>query len=353
MTTVSVNASRSYEILIASGLLPSAGQRVKGLLPKAQKAALITDGNVKRLYGEPVMQSLKQAGFEVCAMHIPPGEQSKTGERYLAILGWLSENRLTRTDVVIALGGGVVGDLAGFAAATYLRGVPLVQIPTTLLAMVDSSVGGKTGVDLAAGKNLAGAFYQPSLVLCDVAALDTLPQSVLADGVAEVIKCGMIRSADLLDQLSGDALIEHPEEIIAQCVTIKRDIVQMDELDRAERMLLNFGHTVGHAVEKLSGYEVSHGLAVAIGMAVETRAAVRKGLCPPDCLEILERLLSRYNLPNRTDYPADEIYSAALHDKKRAGNQITIAVPCGLGDCRLEAIAASELLNWIEMGLTP
>ena len=349
MTTVSVNASRSYDILIARGLLPSVGQRVRELLPKAGKAALITDGNVKPLYAQPVLDCLAQAGLEVCAMHIPPGEQSKTGERYLEILGWLSENRLTRTDPVIALGGGVVGDLAGFAAATYLRGVPLVQIPTTLLAMVDSSVGGKTGIDLAAGKNLAGAFYQPALVLCDASALDTLPQSVLADGHAEVIKCGMIRSADLLTRLQDYP----PEETIARCVTIKRDIVQMDELDQGERMLLNFGHTVGHAVEKLSGYGVSHGHAVAIGMAVETRAALRKGLCPPQCIETLERLLSRCSLPNSTHYTADEIYRAALHDKKRAGDQITIAVPCAPGDCRLETIPASALPDWIEMGLTP
>ena len=353
MTTVRVSASTDYDILIAPGILPSAGERVRALLPKAQKAALITDGNVKRLHAEPVMQSLANAGLEVCAMHIPPGEQSKTGERYLAILGWLSEKGLTRSDVVIALGGGVVGDLAGFAAATYLRGVPLVQIPTTLLAMVDSSVGGKTGIDLAAGKNLAGAFYQPSLVLCDTNVLATLPQNIFQAGCAEVIKYGMINSAELLTQLRGDALAERPQEIIAQCVGIKRDIVQMDEHDRAERMLLNFGHTIGHAIEKLSGYEVSHGMAVAAGMAIDTQAAVKQGLCPPECLDLLKLLLIRYRLPASTHYPAYAIYQAALSDKKRSGNEITIVVPCALGGCRLETIKTGALLDWIEMGMNP
>jgi len=339
--------------MIAPGILPSIGEIIRALLPNAQKAAVITDDNVKELYLKPVMRSLEGIGLSAISLSIPPGEESKTGGRYLSLLGLLSENRLTRTDPIIALGGGVVGDLAGFAAATYLRGAPFIQVPTTLLAMADSSVGGKTGIDLPAGKNLAGTFYQPTLVLCDTDTLHTLPQAIFRAGCAEVIKYGMLCSPQLLGQLRCDSIKDRMEEVIAECVAIKRDIVQRDEFDRAERMLLNFGHTVGHSIEKLSGYEIPHGFAVAIGMAVDTRAAVRKKLCPPDCLEILESLLARYQLPNRTEYSSGNIYQAALHDKKRAGDQITIVVPRALGGCELEKIPATDLLSWIEMGLNP
>ena len=192
--TVTVSASRNYHIHIAPGLLSLIGEQTRALFPKAKTAAIITDSNVRKLYLEPVMQSLSEAGLAPISYAIPPGEASKNAEQYLALLDWLCQNCMTRSGLIIALGGGVVGDLAGFTAATYLRGIPLVHVPTTLLAMVDSSVGGKTGIDLRAGKNLAGAFYQPSLVLCDTSTLDTLPDHVFKDGLAEVVKYGMIGS---------------------------------------------------------------------------------------------------------------------------------------------------------------
>jgi len=257
---------------------------------------------------------------------------------------------MTRSDVVIALGGGVVGDMAGFAAATYLRGVPFVQVPTTLLAMVDSSVGGKTGIDLPAGKNLAGAFYQPWLVLCDTDTLHTLPEEVFAGGMAEVIKYGMLGNAQLLADLRSP-INDILQSTIATCAAMKRDIVQTDEFDTGNRMLLNLGHTIGHAIERLSGYAISHGRAVAIGMAMITRAAIAKNLCPPEALHILEDLLARYNLPATTTYPAGDIFEASLQDKKRAGAHITEVIPTKPGKCELKKMPVEELLSWIEMGI--
>jgi len=352
MKTMHVKTGRPYDVHIAPGLLAEVGPRAREALPGAQKVAIITDRNVEALYLEPVRRSFEGAGARVASYALPPGEASKSGESYLALLGWLCGQGLTRTDLIVALGGGVVGDLAGFAAATYLRGVRYIQLPTTLLAMVDSSVGGKTAIDLPGGKNLAGAFYQPSLVLCDTDALTTLPEEVFRDGVAEVIKYGMLCSPALLEQLKGSALRARPEEVIAQCLTIKRDIVCKDELDTGLRMLLNFGHTIGHGVEKLSGYGISHGLAVATGMAMDTRAALKNGFCRQDCLIVLEELLALYGLPGKTQFSPQSLYEAALSDKKRDGGKITIAVPRELGKCELITMPVSELPVWIQLGVS-
>ena len=356
MTSISVTLSEQKEthyIYIASGLLPDIGGKMRASLGGAQTIAVVTDDNVKALYVPPVIEALKQEGFCPLVFSIAPGEASKSAETYFSLLNWLAENRLTRSDAIVALGGGVVGDLAGFAAASYLRGIPLVQVPTTLLAMVDSSVGGKTAIDLPAGKNLAGAFYQPSMVLCDPDVLATLPQDVFSDGFAEVIKYGMIRHETLLGKLARVPVHRDLTEIIVDCVSVKRDIVQEDVFDIGERQLLNFGHTVGHAVEKLSGYEVSHGRAVAIGMSVVTRAAVRKGLCPPECQSALETAMEVFKLPNRTDYAPKALYEAALNDKKRAGGNITEVVPRAIGECVLRKMPVGELPEWIELGSQP
>jgi len=350
MITIAVKASRDYDILIASGLLGQLGDRAKALHPNAAAAAIVTDDTVGQLYLKQAETVLKEVGFSVVAYSISPGEASKNGTQYLHLLDWLAERQITRSDIIIALGGGVVGDLAGFAAATYLRGVTYIQIPTTLLAMVDSSVGGKTAIDLKAGKNLAGVFYQPSAVLCDPDVLDTLPEPVFQEGIAEVIKCGMIGDGRLLDQLLNEPIQDNLSHIIAACVTIKRDIVERDEFDHGERQVLNFGHTVGHAIERLCDYSIPHGHAVAIGMMVETRGAVKKKLCPPECLYLLESLLHRFQLPGHTDYSAQELYTAALYDKKRAGDEITLVIPREIGRCELMTLPVAQLLAWIEAG---
>ena len=352
MITIPVKASRCYDVQIGRGILSSAGEQIRTLHPKAKKAHIVTDFHVYEFYREPIEKSLTQAGFKTVFSTFLPGEESKGALAYFTLLDDLAEEQHTRSDIIIALGGGVIGDLAGFAAATYLRGVPYVQIPTTLLAMVDSSVGGKTAINLDAGKNLAGAFYQPSLVLCDTDMLGTLPDTVYRGGMAEVIKYGMLGSRALLENLSAQNDLDIAQ-IIAQSVSMKRDIVEKDEFDLGQRMLLNFGHTIGHAIERLSDYTISHGLAVAIGMAVDTRAAIRADLSPPECLAVLESLLKRFKLPNQTDFSPEEIYHAALGDKKRSSDAITIVIPRALGKSSLETIPTDELLPWIERGLHP
>jgi 3-dehydroquinate synthase len=283
---------------------------------------------------------------------VPAGEKSKSAEQFFALHNWLAENEVTRSDALIALGGGVVGDLTGFVAATYLRGVPFIQIPTTLLAMVDSSVGGKTGIDIPSGKNLVGAFHQPSIVLCDTETLKTLSPEVFHDGCAEAVKHGMIRSEKLLNMLGEKDIHMNLEKIIAENIIIKRDIVQRDEFDTGERQLLNFGHTIGHAVEKLSKYEISHGTAVAMGMSIITNAAVKKKICPHECLTVLKKMLNTFNLSNQFYFSSENIYQACLTDKKRMGDTITEVIPTALGVCELRKMPVAELIEWIEMGVS-
>ncbi|MCL1845054.1 MAG: 3-dehydroquinate synthase [Defluviitaleaceae bacterium] len=354
MNTLNVKVSppslRSYEILIENGLIANFPdtEAFKKRFSNVQTFAVISDDNVFELYAHVIANALARAGFSIIISAFPPGESSKSMETYFTLQSWLAEKQITRTDAIIALGGGVVGDLAGFVAATYLRGVPFIQIPTTLLAMVDSSVGGKTAVDIPAGKNLVGAFHQPGLVVCDPDVLKTLPDENFADGMAESIKHGMICSKKLIKMMNTETALP---AIIAGNVKIKRDIVQRDPFDTGERQLLNFGHTIGHAIEKLSGFGASHGNAVAIGMAITTRAAVKKGESAPECLEILLELLEKYNLPTRTDFSPEEIFEAALTDKKRAGSTITEIIPRVPGVCELVKMPVDELFDRIQAGM--
>ena len=350
MTTVTVRASRPYEVTIGRGLLDTVGRQAAGQW-KGRSAAVVSDSTVAPLYLNRVKDSLERAGFQVHSFVFPAGEDQKNGETYLKLLEFLAARRLTRADGLIALGGGVVGDLAGFAAATFLRGIGFLQLPTTLLAAVDSSVGGKTAIDLTNGKNLAGAFYQPQAVLCDLDTLDTLPAEVFADGCAEVIKYGMIGDPALLARLETVDFRADPEELVARCVAQKRDLVEQDEFDTGARQLLNLGHTLGHGVEACSGYTVSHGRAVAIGMTLVTRAAVAFGRCPAEVLPRLRRLLERYGLPDATAYPAQALYEKTLSDKKRSGDTISLVVPVAWGASQLVRIPVSELPAWIERGL--
>lgn len=350
MTTIQVKASRAYEVKIGRGLLSSLGRDAAGLV-KGRSAAVVSDSNVAPLYLDRVKASLTEAGFRTCEFVFPAGESSKNGETYLNMLEFLAENQITRSDTLVALGGGVVGDLTGFAAATFLRGVAFLQLPTTLLAAVDASVGGKTAIDLKGGKNLAGAFYQPRLVLCDLDTLDTLPEDVFADGCAEVIKYGMIGDRDLLDLLGQTHFRKDPEEVVARCVAMKRDLVEADEFDTGARQLLNLGHTIGHGIEACSGYGISHGKAVAVGMTILTRAAIAQGMCPSESLGNLRKLLKQYGLPDSTDYPAADLYEKTLSDKKRTGGTISLVVPTHWGKSVLHKIPVADLKTWIEKGL--
>ena len=345
MKLVEVKASGSYCVKIGHGLLDTLGTELAALAKG--NVLVVTDTNVAPHYLERTENSLKNAGFSVISEIIPAGEPSKNLENYEKLLRRMAAAHLTRADTVVALGGGVTGDLAGFAAASYLRGIRLVQVPTTLLAMVDSSVGGKTAVDLPEGKNLVGAFHQPALVLCDLDTLDTLPQAVFREGCAEVIKTAILFDRPLFEDLKRDGLNFNRESVIARCVEHKRDIVAEDEFETGSRKLLNLGHTLGHAVEKCSGYAVAHGAAVAIGTAAMARA-----FCREDGEEI-HAVLQKFGLPLTTEFTPEELAEAALADKKRQGDTVTLVVPTAVGKCELCRLPVSELQSVFEAGMQP
>ena len=306
--------------------------------------AVVTDENVEKLYLQRCVQSLTEAGFTVDSFVVPPGEGSKDGETYLRLVNFLAQIPLTRADGIVALGGGVVGDLAGFAAATYLRGIKVIQVPTTLLSAVDSSVGGKTAINLEAGKNLVGAFHQPALVCCDAGLLKSLPVSVYQDGMAEVIKYGVIADADLFRKLKDpEKTREDIEEVIERCVSIKKKFVDADERDTGVRQMLNFGHTIGHAVEKASRYRISHGSAVAKGMARIAEISVRQGWCGAETAEQITSILNSYGFDLDIAYSNEILYDIMEKDKKRKGHYIDIVVPEEIGKCRLQRLTTEEL----------
>ena len=342
-------ASYGYDISIGRSLRRHAGEMIAAVHMPC-RVLLLTDDTVEGLYADGVTSSLLDAGFTVSRHVIPHGEASKSAVSLIALLEKMADEHLTRSDLLVALGGGVVGDLGGFASAVYQRGIPFVQIPTTLLAMVDASVGGKTAIDLAAGKNLCGAFHQPSLVICDTECLNTLPSEILADGMAEVIKYAFISDRVLFDLLQNEA--PDMEAVIRLCVEDKRALVETDETDRGARQLLNLGHTVGHAIESCSEFAISHGSAVAVGMVIITRAAVKTGVCEAACLTALIALLEKYGLPVECPFTTEQLYTAALSDKKRAGGTITLVVPYGVADSRLVTVPVDALESYIRAGLT-
>lgn len=349
MKKITVKVSKTYDIIVGTNILNTAGAVIRQTVG-GKTSAIITDDIVSALYERQLTDTLVKNGYRVVRYVFPNGESSKKSETFLAILNFLAKEKLDRTDVVVALGGGVVGDLAGFAAACYMRGVRFVQIPTTLLSAVDSSVGGKTAVNLAAGKNLAGAFYQPDAVICDVSLLSTLTDEIFKDGCAEVIKYGVIADRALFESLKLP-IRNNLEDVIIRCIEIKRDVVAEDEYETGVRKLLNFGHTIGHAIELLSEYKTSHGHAVSAGMAVVTRAAVRMGICKAGCLDNLLQMIRLYGLPENTNYEADNLTNACLSDKKRGGEFLTMIFPSEIGKCILKDIPVSELKTVIQSGL--
>ena len=354
-TIVAIETNKPYNVIIGKGLVRSFGAMISKEI-KPSRALIISDDTVMNLYGEVVSVSLQAEGFTVSTFSFTEGEKSKTPQTLFDILEFLALNGFDRSDLVIALGGGVTGDLAGLASAVYMRGMNLVQIPTTLLAMVDSSVGGKTGVNLTQGKNLAGVFKQPNLVICDTNILSSLNDEQFSCGMAEVIKYAMIRDQELfLDLISkkGRNALSDKEliSIISRCVGIKGQIVSNDEFDKGERNLLNFGHTVGHAIEKCSGYYVNHGQAVAIGMALMTDVSEKLGLCESGTKEQLISVLNNFDLPSNTDIDAANIIQAMLKDKKREGNDINLVLPKKIGECTLKSFSIEEAERLIRMSL--
>ena len=344
---------REYQIEIQRGLLDHAGERCRALLPRARKLAVVTDSHVLPLYLERTADSLKRAGFQVRCCSVPAGEAAKSPEQLVLLWEKMMDFGMTRTDGVVALGGGVVGDLAGFASATLLRGVDLIQIPTTLLAQVDSSVGGKVAIDLQAGKNLAGAFWQPRGVLIDPNCLDTLPDRVFSDGMAEVIKYGCIRDRaffDLLDRCGGrTGVMDHIEDVIHTCCDIKRKVVLTDERDTGERMVLNFGHTIGHAFELAGNYETwSHGQGVAAGMNWAAQIGFGLGVTPEEAILPVQDILKKYGLPLDIPCPWDVMTHAVLRDKKNLEGRINLILMESLGRAAPHPVSLDQLLEQLE-----
>jgi 3-dehydroquinate synthase len=332
MKKLTVHVGDTYEIFIEKGLLKDCGKYVR-VVSKAKKIAIVTETNVAPLYLDTVKGCIENEGFEVVSYIFPAGEGSKTTETVVGIVEFLAENGLTREDMVVALGGGVCGDMAGFAAAIYLRGIKFVQIPTTLLSQVDSSVGGKTGVDLPQGKNLCGAFHQPALVLIDPDVLETLSPHFFSDGMGEVIKYGCIKSKALFERIETENVKDFIEDLIYDCVNIKRGVVERDEKEAGERALLNFGHTAGHAIEKLHNFtDISHGEAVGVGMVMISEAGERIGLTERGTADRIRKVLEKYNMKTEVENSVTDIIGAMYHDKKRTGSGIKFIMLHSLGD---------------------
>ena len=353
MSRLRVNLpGREYDIISRPGLLDQAGELLRPVL-KGDLAVIVTDSNVEPLYAARLAGSLHRAGLRPAILEIPAGEESKSPAVLSELWEQMLDLGLTRADSVLALGGGVVGDLAGFAAATVLRGVRLVQLPTTLLSQVDSSVGGKVAVNLEAGKNLAGAFYQPVMVLMDPDTLATLPDREFRGGMAEVIKYGCIRDGAFLKDLAemGDraGVLRRASEVTLRCCDIKRELVERDERDQGPRMLLNFGHTLGHVYERAYQYKTyTHGEAVAAGMAAAAKIGVRMGITPPAAEAALTDLLTRFGLPTRIEASREDYAGTLTKDKKGEGSEISFIVMEELGSASAVRLEKSRLLSLIE-----
>jgi shikimate kinase/3-dehydroquinate synthase len=318
-----------YAVIIGEHLIDRLGPLVKGL-GRWTNVAVVSDEVVGPLYAGQAAASLEAAGLQVTRCTMPAGEAHKTLATVSDLYNQFLRAGLDRSGLVVALGGGVVGDVVGFAAATYMRGLPLVQVPTTLLAMIDSGVGGKTGVDLPAGKNLVGAFKQPALVVVDPGVLASLPSADFRAGLAEVVKAGIIGSPELFDRLE-DGQTELPW-IVREAAAVKIDVVQTDPYEQGRRAVLNLGHTFGHAFERLSNYQLRHGEAVSMGMAVATRLAMHLEHCPPDVGQRIIGLLDHLGLPTTLpDYAAEAVWEAMTSDKKKRGKRMRFVLPLDIG----------------------
>ena len=349
MKDILIDTAKPYHALVGAGLLGQVAERLDGLSPRPARVMVVTDSHVAPLYLEQLAASLASA-YQVCTHIVPAGEGYKTPETLIGIVRAMAEAELTRSDLILALGGGVVGDMAGFASAVYQRGMRFVQLPTTLLCAVDASVGGKTAVDLPEGKNLMGAFHQPSAVICDTDTFRTLSDARWSDGASEMIKHGMIADAQLFERMRTGVWRNDIVSAVADNISIKRSFVVGDERDQGRRQLLNFGHTIGHAIEVLSGYQLSHGQAVAIGMVMETRAAHRLGLTAQTEAPLLEALASN-GLPCSASAAPEEILRYALHDKKRQTAGIAVAVPDAAGMAHLETLDIATFRRYVFAGV--
>ena len=349
MKRIRIHASAEYDVLIGSGLLSGLPAYVRSL-GDVSDVCVVSDDLVYPLYGESSARVLREAGLRTVSFVFPHGESHKTLETYQSLVEYLADVAFPRSGLLVAVGGGVTGDLTGFAAATFRRGVRFLQIPTSLLAAVDASVGGKTALDLPAAKNQIGCFYHPCLVLCDTATFSTLPETEYRNGCAEIIKYAMLDDPAFCTSLLRRPVRDRYPSVVAKCVEKKRFYVEQDELDGSIRNMLNFGHTFGHAIEACSGYRIPHGKAVAAGMAIITRAAAGFRICSPETPAFLERLLNAYGLPDGTDFTADELAKEAVRDKKADGENIRLIVPEAVGRCSVRTVPVAGLKDWLRAG---
>ena len=347
MKKIHVAVSNPYDVLVGEKLLSRLPELIEPVC-ETRRNLIVTDDTVAPLYASAVVQKLKQAGFDSEVFSFPSGERSKNLKTLSDILEYMAAHHFKRNDTVLALGGGVVGDTAGFAAAVYMRGISVIQIPTTLLSAVDASVGGKTAVDLKNGKNLAGVFWQPRMVICDVSVIERLPAEIFREGMAEVIKCNVIRKLSAIDRICSGTLMDHLEETIGDCISLKRDIVEMDEFDsKGIRNVLNAGHTIGHVIEKLSNYTISHGQAVGTGLITEAEISKKLGLCDQLTVEMIRSALERFQLTGTIPWPAEQVAEAMRNDKKNRDERIVFELPREIGKCEEVKLMKNDVVGII------
>lgn len=354
MMTVNVRASKEYKVEIGDGIVSKLGEMTKAVCPKAIKALIVSETNVAALYLDAVKAQLEGTGLEVATYVFEAGEKNKNINEIAGMWNKMAEAGFTRTDIVVGLGGGVTTDMAGFAAATFLRGIDVIQVPTSLLAMVDASVGGKTGIDIPMGKNQVGAFWQPSLVLEDTSFLKTLPDEVFTEGMGEVTKYAFImdeKLMDLLEKQNGnirdDAAVL--ENVIGMCVSDKAEIINEDETDNGRRQILNFGHTAGHVIERDSGFTKPHGICVAKGMGIFMDACVKAGTLSAEDAKRMKDLLAMYKLPASDEITAEDIVKGAMNDKKKRGNTLSVILVNKIGKAEIKKMTAEEFLKFLSV----
>ena len=341
---INVNASRSYDIEIGRGLLEEIGKNILAIKDKCN-VCIVSDDIVYSIYGEVVLNSLNKAGYNTSVFTIEHGEKSKNLNTFGEIHEYLASQNFKRNDLIVALGGGVVGDLAGFVASTYMRGIDFVQVPTSLLAMIDSSVGGKTAIDLPNGKNLVGSFYQPIKVIIDLKTLDTLPCTEYKNGMGEGIKYAMLMDNELESIVTdGVTCSSNVDRFVELCIKYKKYIVEEDEKESNLRRLLNLGHTFAHAIEKLSDYTIPHGIAVAQGLKIISEISIKQGKLAPCAYDKLLMLLDRYDIHLNVDYTLKDMLEVIKLDKKAEADSINVVMPYAFGDCRIEKLKFEELI---------
>lgn len=347
MQTITINASSKYNIYVGDDILKKSGELISKL-STSKKAVVVTDDIVDKLYSKTLINSLEASGFTVFKFVFKNGEPSKCHSTLINLYEFLVENEITRSDMLIALGGGVVGDLTGFAAATYLRGIDFVQIPTTLLAQTDASIGGKTAVDIKSGKNLVGAFKQPLCIITDTKLLNSLSDDIFSDGMSEIIKYAMIKSEPLFYKLLNEDINEILSDVIIECINIKKDAVEADEFDKGQRMLLNFGHTLGHSIEKYYNFSgITHGKAVATGMCEISEISESKGITQKGVTEKLKNCLLKYKLPVDTKIPLSERIDICMSDKKRENDSINIIICKDIGESYIEKLSVKDFYKFM------